>query len=569
MRLPSAETRSIHIKCSRPAPLSRFDSQVLMSLYFFNVGMMITLGLAIPVAPSVRAAEPVLSTVDFIDQQIAQAWDDNEVKPSGPATDEEWVRRSYLDVAGRIPSLQETTDWLESRDPRKKSVLIESLLGGDDYVRNFTSIWTNACIGRGTPRRVSRNALEKFFRETFAKGRPWNEVVRDLVTAEGHFEENGAVNYILAQTQTPDDAVQLTARTTRLFLGIQVQCTQCHDHPFNNWQQSQFWQYNSFFRQVRRIDRRRQDPESGRLVDDYSEVVRGVFQGPVYFEKRNGLMQVAFPEFQGRKVDPAADDRRAEFGRLMMEPADGNSPLIAQAFVNRMWAHFFGYGFTRPVDDLGPHNPPSHPDLLIRLGADFAAADYDVRQLIRWITSSQAYSLTSKLSDNNRMDNPSAGEMPLFSHAYLKSMQAEQLYDSLIVATRAHQSGNTGWDTQEKQRRRWMQQFVVAFDNDENDEATTFNGTIPQAMMLMNSELSEKAVSAEQGSFLHQVLTGSDSEGKKLQQLYLAAFSRHPTRSEISRARRLFRAYGRTGQVAAFQDLFWALLNSNEFIMVH
>ena len=130
MRLPSAETRSIHIKCSRPAPLSRFDSQVLMSLYFFNVGMMITLGLAIPVAPSVRAAEPVLSTVDFIDQQIAQAWDDNEVKPSGPATDEEWVRRSYLDVAGRIPSLQETTDWLESRDPRKKSVLIESLLGG-------------------------------------------------------------------------------------------------------------------------------------------------------------------------------------------------------------------------------------------------------------------------------------------------------------------------------------------------------------------------------------------------------------------------------------------------------
>ncbi|MCH2201528.1 MAG: DUF1549 and DUF1553 domain-containing protein [Fuerstiella sp.] len=540
-----------------------------MPLFFLNVGLMITLGLSLLSGSSTSAVESVPSTVEFIDQQIARGWDDNEVKPSRPAPDEEWVRRIYLDIAGRIPSLQETTDWLGSRDPRKKSVLIESLLDGSDYVRNFTAIWTNACIGRGTPRRVSRNAMEKFFREAFAKGRPWDEVVRDLVTAEGHFEENGAVNYILAQTQMRDDAVQLTARTTRLFLGIQVQCTQCHDHPFNNWQQSQFWQYNSFFRQVRRIDRRRQDPESGRIVDDYSEVVRGDFKGPVYFEKRNGLMQVAFPEFQGRKVDPGTVDRRAEFGRLLMESVEGESPLIAQAFVNRMWAHFFGYGFTRPVDDLGPHNPPSHPDLLSRLGADFAAADYDVRQLIRWITNSQAYSLSSKLDKNNRIDNPSAGEMPLFSHAYLKSMEAEQLYDSLIVATNAHQSGNTGWDKQERQRRRWMQQFVVAFDNDENNEATTFNGTIPQAMMLMNSELTQKAVNAEEGSFLHQVLSRPGSDGKKLQQLYLAAFSRRPTRSEISRARRLFRVYGKTGQVAAFQDLFWALLNSNEFIMVH
>ena len=509
------------------------------------------------------------ATLEYVDQQIRQVWSDNEVKPSAVASDEEWVRRAYLDLVGRIPSLEETTNWLKDDSPRRKVALVDSLLEHPDYVRNFTAIWTNHCIGRGTPRRVNRPAMEKFFRETFAKNRPWDDVVQDIITAEGHFEENGAVNYILAQTQMRDEAVQLTAKTTRLFLGVQVQCTQCHNHPFNDWQQSQFWQFNSFFRQVRRIDRRKQDPNTGRLVDDYSEVVRSDFSGPVYFEKRNGLMEVAFPEVDGRKVDPNGEDRRAELSRLLVEPVSGETPLIAKAFVNRMWAHFMGYGFTRPVDDMGPHKPASHPAILDRLAADFVIANYDVKQLIRWIANCEAYSLSSKPDAKNEIDNPAAGEMPLFSHAYLKSMEAEQLYDSLIVATNAHQSGNAGWDSQEQQRRRWMQQFIVAFDNDENDEATTFNGTIPQALMLMNSELTDKAVSAEPGSFLHQVLSAPGSDAKKFQQLYLAALSRHPTRGELSKAKKLFRAYGPDGRVAAFQDLFWALLNSNEFIFIH
>jgi hypothetical protein len=546
-----------------------------MHCHSLHLSLIISIGLWL-VLPSIVVADDAVSglsqaaTVEYVDQQIRQAWSDNEVKPSAVASDEEWVRRAYLDLIGRIPSLEETTTWLKDDSPRRKVALVDSLLEHPDYVRNFTAIWTNHCIGRGTPRRVNRPAMEKFFRETFAKNRPWNDVVQDLVTAEGHFEENGAVNYILAQTQMRDEAVQLTAKTTRLFLGIQVQCTQCHNHPFNDWQQSQFWQFNSFFRQVRRIDRRKQDPNTGRLVDDYSEVVRGNFSGPVYFEKRNGLMQVAFPEVDGRKVDPDGEDRRAELSRLLVEPVSGETPLIAKAFVNRVWAHFMGYGFTRPVDDMGPHKPASHPEILDRLAADFVSANYDVKQLIRWIANCEAYSLSSKSDAKNEIDNPAAGEMPLFSHAYLKSMEAEQLYDSLIVATNAHQSGNAGWDTQEQQRRRWMQQFIVAFDNDENDEATTFNGTIPQALMLMNSELTDTAVSAEPGSFLHQVLSESrSSDAKRFQQLYLAALSRYPTRGEVSRARKLFRAYGPDGRVAAFQDLFWALLNSNEFIFIH
>lgn len=506
---------------------------------------------------------------EFIDQQIRQGWSDNEIQASPVAGDEEWVRRVYLDLVGRIPTLTEAREFLADKNPRKRAILVDALLENEDYVRNFTTIWTNNSIGRGAPQRVSRTGMEKFYREAFAKNRPWNEIVVDILTASGHYEENGAVNYILAQMQMPDDAVQLTAMTTRLFLGLQVQCTQCHNHPFNKWQQDQFWEFNSFFRQVDKRDHRKLDPKTGRQVDDYSEVVWKEFTGPVYFEKRSGMMQVAFPRFQGHEVDPGVGvDRRAELAKLITEPADGEPAQLAQAMVNRTWSHFFGYGFTRPVDDMGPHNPASHPELLKRLAREFVAANYDVKQLVRWIVSTEAYQLSSQYSEKNRIDDPAAGEMPLFSHMYLKSMQAEQLYDSLIVASNAHQSGNGSWSAQEEQRRRWMQQFVVAFDNDENDESTTFNGTIPQALMMMNSELIDKACSVERGSFLFEQMSTPGGEPQKINDLYLAALTRKPTKAELTKMQKALARYG-AAKLNGYQDMFWALLNSNEFIFIH
>ena len=522
-------------------------------------------------AAAEKSAASEGSLVEFIDKQVRQGWTDNEIEPTAPATDEEWVRRIYLDICGRIPTLEEVKSFNEDKSPRKRFTLIEALLVDEDYVRNFTTIWTNNSIGRGTPRRVSRKGMEKFYREAFAKDRPWNEIVVDIVTASGHYEENGAVNYTLAQMQNQDEGVQLTAMTTRLFLGLQVQCTQCHNHPFNKWQQDQFWEYNSFFRQVEKKDHRKLDPNTGRMVDDYSEVVTKDFSGPVYYEKRSGVMQVAYPRYEGIEVDPGNDtDRRDEFAKLLTRSIDGQAPHIAQAMINRMWSHFFGYGFTRPVDDMGPHNPASHPELLDRLSHEFVDSGYDLKQLIRTICATEAYSLGSQFNDKNKSDDPAAGEMPLFSHMYLKSMQAEQLYDSLIVASNAHQSGRGGWSAQEEQRQKWMQQFIVAYENDENDESTTFNGTIPQALMMMNSELIEKACSIERGSFLFESMSKPGTEPQKIQELYLAALSRRPTRSELSKVSKMLSDNKYRGQpLSAYQDLFWALLNSNEFVFIH
>ncbi len=504
--------------------------------------------------------------IEFINRQVRQAWEEKKIQSSPVADDAEWLRRVYLDIAGCIPPAEVVEKFLANKDKARRSKMIDSLLDDSAYVRNWTTIWTNLCIGRQTPRRTSRRAMQKFFREAFAKNRSWNVVVRDLVTAEGHFEENGAVNYLLAQMTMRDQGVQATAKTIRLFMGIQVQCTQCHDHPTNDWKQDQFWQFNSFFRQMRRVDHRQYDPNTGRMVDDFSELVRrDLAEEGVFFEKRSGLMQIAYPFFFDTEVDPSVGlDRRTELAKLMVA---GGRPYIAMAFVNRLWSHFFGYGFTRPIDDMGPHNSPSHPELLERLAMEFVQSRYDVKQLIRWITNSKAYNLTSRVTRTNQIDNPAAGETALFSHMYVKSMEAEQLYDSLIIATGAHMSGRSSWDQSERQRQQWLRQFVIAFGTDENDETTMFNGTIPQALMMMNGQLIQNAISAKKGNFLHSTLSGKGSDAVKIRKLYLATLNRYPSRRDTLSATKLIRS--RSNKLDAYQDLFWALLNSNEFIFNH
>jgi hypothetical protein len=509
-----------------------------------------------------RSTDPV---VEFINQQIRKGYDENQVIASPVADDEEWLRRISLDLHGHIPFWKEIEKFHKDKNPNKRAALIDKMLDDPAYVRHWTTIWTNLTIGRQTPRRVSRPGIQKFFREAFAQNRPWNEIVYDLVSAEGRSDENGAVNYLLAQMTTNDEEVQATAKTTRLFMGVQLQCAQCHNHPFDPWKQAQFWELNSFLRQTRPIEHRSFNRATGQRMTDYTELVRTDFSGPVYYEKRSGEMQVAYPIFFDKKIDPGSGiDRRKELARLM---TSGDKPYIAQAFVNRTWGHFFGYGFSNPVDDIGARHPPSHPELLERLSQEFVKNHSDVKALIRWICNSEAYQRTSKTTNKNVKDDPSMGHAPLFSRVYPKPMEAEQLYDSLLIATDVDHTVHADWTARQKQRDEWLQQFIIAFGTDENDEATTFNGTIPQALLMMNGQLIEKATSGGSGSFLHKVIESENSDSRKIQRLYLATLSRHPHGREVGAAEHLINLY--SDSLLGYQDLFWALLNSNEFIINH
>ncbi|MCA9067737.1 MAG: DUF1553 domain-containing protein, partial [Planctomycetaceae bacterium] len=279
-----------------------------------------------------------------------------------------------------------------------------------------------------------------------------------------------------------------------------------------------------------------------------------------------------YPKFAGVEVNPKANiNRREELAQLMVS---GSSPQIAKAMVNRMWSHFFGYGFTRPVDDMGPHNPPSHPDLVERLSQEFVQSGFNVKELIKWICLSDPYQRSSQFTTTNELDNPSAGETPLFSRVYVRCMTAEQLYDSLLVASKAHYASGSSWQEIQQQRHEWLQQFVTAFETEENDEETLFEGTVPQALLLMNSELTEQAVRPKQGTYFAEVLHGPGNETEKIRRLCLAALSRYPTAHELAAARKLIYSRRKTSAnpgatTEALQDIFWAFLNSNEFILVH
>jgi hypothetical protein len=514
--------------------------------------------------------------VAFIDEQIAAVRADAGVEPSPRADDAEWVRRIYLDVAGHVPAPAVAEQFIASEDPEKRIRLVNRLLEDPDYARHLATVWTNQLVGRAPERPIDRPALEEFLRDQFAANRGWDETVTELIAAEGSSHENGAANFLLAHLN--NEAVPATAVTSRVFLGLQVQCTQCHKHPYyKEWGQEQFWGLNAFFKQTGVV--RRTTTENGRARFSHLELVTRDVGGETLYEDRNGVMKAALPEFDGHEIDPGAGtNRRAELARLM---TDGESSQLAAAFVNRLWAHFFGFGFTNPVDDMGPHHPPTHPELLGALSDEFVRSGYDVKRLIRWITSSEAYHLTSRAVDGNLIDNPAVGDPPYFSRMYIKPLSAEQLFDSVLVATQVDRgAGASLSETVDARRREWLDQFFKAVDTEENSELTTFDGTLPQALMMMNGDLVRQAVSGAPGTYLGEVLLDADSEtDDRIRRLSLAALSRYPTRDEMEAIRTVLRNKIRTrtrqgmapsaATNEALRDVFWAYLNSSEFSVNH
>jgi Protein of unknown function (DUF1549)/Protein of unknown function (DUF1553) len=513
--------------------------------------------------PSTQAGRTTGARLDFIDSMLKTSWDENSLKPSKRANDEEFLRRAYLDVLGRIPNIREANAFLRSaekgKEAEKRAKLIEYLLADPDYPKNFATQWKVILLGRkNQAREVDAGTLTAWLRRQFAENRPWNEMALELVTAKGSNKENGAVNFTLAHMA--DGAVNLTSITTRVFLGQQIQCTQCHDHPSNDWKQADFWGINAFYKGLKREEIRTANAAGTEMVDHYelSDVPSDKWSS---FERRDARLGIAFPTFlDGRKISQNKDvNRREALGKFITEPTNDS---FAKAYVNRIWGHFFGRGFVQPVDDFGTHNLPSHPELLDKLAQKFKESGYDTKALIRWMMNSDAYNLTSSATKDNEKDET------FFTHMNLKPMTPEQLFDSLIVATAAHKAGG-GEDTS-KRRDQWLGQFVIAFANDEGEESLSFQGTIPQALMMMNGELMEKAVGGRSGSFLADLLERAklqkgSVEGYVVNHIYLAALSRYPTRRELDTARAFL--INNPDTICVMEDMFWALLSSNEFVL--
>jgi hypothetical protein len=528
------------------------------------------------------AQSAALPQVEMINQAIEQGWIDYEITPAKEVDDAKWCRRVFLDVIGRIPTLEELQEFTGDRSSDARAKLVERLLHDDryteEYANHWATVWANLLIGRsgGMDRRdlTNRDGMMKYLRDAFAMNKPYNQLVYELVTAEGATKPgtpgfNGAVNFLVGKVNE-EKGVLAASSVSRIFLGQQVQCTQCHNHPFNDWKQQKFWEFNAFFRQTRAL-RRFVD---GTRDISYAELVNEDFAGEagdptdalVFYEMRNGLTRVAYPVFtDGTEISRSGFvdevNRRKELGRLMLE-----SDSLDRMAVNRYWSMFLGYGFTKPIDDMGPHNAATHPQLLGDLANAFRGNSYDLKELITWITLSRPYGLSPVLGSNNQIDDPSIGETPKFSRFYLRQMSAEQLYASMVAASGATAEGT--YEEQERKRRDWLRQFVVTFGTDEGGEATTFDGSIPQALMLFNGDLTKRATSTKPGSFLEQLSKSGKSTRERLTNLYLAGLARRPTSREIAVAQKLYQAR-RGNELEMLEDMWWAILNSNEFIMQH
>ncbi|HZL90903.1 MAG TPA: DUF1549 domain-containing protein [Pirellulaceae bacterium] len=510
--------------------------------------------------------------VSFVNAEIQRSWAEAKVRPASPASDEEWCRRVYLRVLGRIPTNAEVTAFAGDKSPDKKQHLVDQLLGdeyADQFAQHWASVWTNVLIGRTGGKKgslASREGLEAYLEQSLRQNKPYDAIVAELLTASGTSRPdapdfNGAVNFLLAGLG--DNATLATTRVSRVFLGQQLHCAQCHGHHSQEWSQRQYWALNSFLRQAEA----QREGEVVRLTSTDFVDRRGVTKdGEVYYQEHpTGQVKAAEPEFiDGTKIPPSgklADvNRRQELARLVV-----NSREMPRALVNRLWSHFFGFGFTSPIDDMGPHNEPSHPEVLDALAGQFAAHNYDLKRAIRWMVLTDAFSRSSRTATGGLADMPETGR-PLFSRYYTRPMKAEDLSRSLLTAANLRQK-SAGGDI-EQSRRDFLEELFRKSGNDDEEEMSHEGGNV-QSELMMNSRFTRRVVSSEQEGRLKDLIARKELPfAEKVDHLFLAALSRKPTAQEQQDIGKIM-ASAKDNEGAALEDIWWALLNSNEFILDH
>jgi hypothetical protein len=514
-----------------------------------------------PAAPPGAAKRPATAQdlAARIDYQLAARWAAAHVEPAPPADDAEFLRRVYLDLVGRIPSVAEARTFLADARPDRRARLVEELLASPGYVNHFANVWKQLLLPEADTNfevRYFLPAFDAWLRNQFAENVGYDRMVRDLLTTpagnpQAMFQygrsnrgEASPQAYFFAKEYKPEN---LGASTAQLFLGIKLECAQCHDHPFAHWTRQQFWEYSAFYAGLERQGQGLFAPV--REVSDRRELaIPGTGQ-----VVQASYLDGSEPEWK-YKINS-----RTTLADWMTR---ADNPYFARAAVNRLWAQFFGAGLVEPVDDLGGENSPSHPEMFNELAREFAAHQFDFKFLIRAITASRAYQLSSTLT------HPSQNQPQLFAHMPVRGLSGEQLFDSIAQAT--------GYRHPPRQQNPFVieagtprSEFLAKFANQDN--RTEFQTSILQALALMNGRFVADATGVQNSRSLAAVLDAPflDTTGR-IETLYLATLSRKPRPDELARLVKYVDAGGaRQDPKAALGDVFWALLNSSEFILNH
>jgi len=499
----------------------------------------------------------VTALAERIDQLLAARQAANGVKPTRPADDAEFLRRVSLDLGGRIPRLNvQVQQWLADTSPEKRRQLVDRLLASQQYVDHFTNVWRLLLLPPGNNQQAQAlaNSFDPWLRKQFKENTPYDVMVRELLTAP--VGANGQPGMPAEPGGRPSPAAfyqinefkpeNIAASATRLFLGVKLECAQCHDHPMASWKRKQFWEFAAFFSG---FGQRRPDPQGMATFEDPKK--RTITYGNDNTEVEARFLDGKTPTW---KDDVPTRQTLSEW----VTAAD--NPYFARNAVNRLWAHFFGIGLIDPVDEPGPDNPPSHPELLDELARAFVEHQFDVKFMIRAITATKAYQLSSEATD------PSQEDARSFARMTVKGLTGEQLFDSLAEATGfADQAGNRGPASFASARAEFLARFGTA-----TGKRTEYQTSILQALSLMNGRVIADATSLDKGRLGAVSDAPFWNTSRKIEELYLSALARKPRPDELERLVQYVDKGGPSGDSKkALTDVFWALLNSSEFIFNH
>ena len=493
-------------------------------------------------APPAHDVQALSARIDeLIDLRLAK----EEIPPAPPADDAEFFRRLSLDLNGRIPAVTRLVDFLDDTRSDKRRMWIDELLDGPEnaplYVQHFAHFWRRQLLAQTAVQQETVVAsLEDWLRTQLKANTPYDRMVRGLLT------DSNAAGYYQANENKPEN---LASRTSRLFLGVKLECAQCHDdRSGGNWKRRQFWEYAAFFTGLRE--------EQGN--PSVAMAPRPQDAGPARIQVggSNTWVEARFPD--GTKPDwqRAVTSRQA----LSEWIARGDNPWFARAAVNRLWHHFLGVGLIDPVDGLGTEdNPPSHPELLDELTRQFVAHDFDLKFLIRAIAGTRTYQRTS------RQTHPRQAEPRRFARAASRALTPDQLYDSLVLATgyRPDPAKVGGYGSFHVGPPRAV--FLAPFD-DPNSQPVNFQASIQQALTMMNGKFMEELTSSARSATVAAVIESNRPIWQRIEELYLVALSRKPRPQETQRL--LDYAAARESK-QALRDIFWSLLNSTEFLLNH
>lgn len=505
----------------------------------------------------------------------------DQVTLSSRTTDEQFLRRLTLDLWGRLPTAEELRAFVNNPSTAKRAQAIDQMLASDDFCRHWASGWravVSALIGE-VRLRATEKQFEDWLFEQIKSGQSWDQITRNIITAKGdllaprgpntpkpsegtNLQPNGATYFLLVHTGN-EAVVERAAATSRVFLGIQLQCAQCHDHPSDIWKQEQFHQLAAFFARTR--DQQVRDPAAKQPVAvRLASLPRGEHQMTDTRDPNKKTLMHPRWFLTGESLPPnrTDEDRRRALAEFITRPSNY---WFAAAFVNRTWADLLGQGFYQPVDNLGPLQEATYPDVLLALAAHFRATNYDIRSLYRLILNTEAYQRQARLGESTDVHLR-------FSANYPSRLRAEDLWVSLMQALdvtepmgQGRGRNNSAKAPANPARVSLEKLFLATFAFNPSTKPDEVEGTITQALLMMNNRVLQDRIRATGRNALAVLLQQHSSDDEALRAVYLRVLARKPTASEWEACIEHIRQSA--SRAEAFEDILWCLLNSAEFAM--